>query len=87
MMTNTYLPQVGGVARSVASFTEEFRRRGHRVLVVAPTYADLPEVEVERRDQLRHPGASWPRSIRPFSKPKKLGSFTELMKISGWALR
>lgn len=45
MMTNTYLPQVGGVARSVASFTEEFRRRGHRVLVVAPTYKDLPEDE------------------------------------------
>jgi glycosyltransferase involved in cell wall biosynthesis len=45
MMTNTYLPHVGGVARSVASFTEAFRRRGHRVLVVAPTYDDLPEHE------------------------------------------
>lgn len=43
MMTNTYLPHVGGVARSVASFTEEFRRRGHEVLVVAPTYDELPE--------------------------------------------
>ncbi len=47
MMTNTYLPHVGGVARSVASFTEAFRRRGHRVLVVAPTYDDLPEKEVD----------------------------------------
>lgn len=47
MMTNTYLPQVGGVARSVASFTEEFRRRGHRVLVVAPTYAHLPDEEAD----------------------------------------
>ncbi len=45
MMTNTYLPHVGGVARSVASFAEEFRRGGHRVLVVAPTYDDLPPGE------------------------------------------
>src|SRR5439155_17654412 len=45
MMTNTYLPHVGGVARSVASFTEAFRRRGHGVLVVAPTFDPLPEQE------------------------------------------
>jgi glycosyltransferase involved in cell wall biosynthesis len=45
MMTNTYLPHVGGVARSVASFTEEFRSRGHRVLVIAPKYETLPEEE------------------------------------------
>ncbi|MFG0330722.1 MAG: glycosyltransferase [Phycisphaerales bacterium] len=38
MMTNTYLPHVGGVARSVSSFTEEFRRQGHDTLVVAPTF-------------------------------------------------
>ncbi|MFP4143568.1 MAG: glycosyltransferase [Phycisphaeraceae bacterium] len=38
MLTNTFLPHVGGVARSVASFTDAFRQRGHRVLVVAPTF-------------------------------------------------
>ena len=38
MATNTYSPQVGGVARSVERFTEAYRARGHRVLVVAPTY-------------------------------------------------
>lgn len=38
MLTNTYLPHVGGVARSVAAFSEEYRRRGHQVLVVAPTF-------------------------------------------------
>ncbi|GAB6067416.1 glycosyltransferase family 4 protein [Methylothermus subterraneus] len=45
MMTNTYLPHVGGVARSVASFTEEFRALGHRVLVVAPEFAGAPKAE------------------------------------------
>lgn len=38
MLTNTFVPHVGGVARSVQRFSEEFRRRGHRVLVVAPDY-------------------------------------------------
>ncbi len=38
MMTNTYLPHVGGVARSVATFARDFRERGHRVLVVTPEF-------------------------------------------------
>ena len=40
MLTNTYLPHVGGVARSVEAFTREYRRRGHNVLVVAPEFAE-----------------------------------------------
>ncbi len=39
MLTNTYTPHVGGVARSVEAFTAEYRRCGHRVLVVAPAFA------------------------------------------------
>ena len=38
MMTNTYKPHVGGVARSVEAFTRAFRARGCEVLVVAPSY-------------------------------------------------
>ncbi len=38
MMTNTYLPHVGGVARSVSTFAEEYRKAGHGVLVVAPQF-------------------------------------------------
>lgn len=37
MMTNNYLPSVCGVTRSVVSFTEALRERGHQVLIVAPT--------------------------------------------------
>ncbi len=48
MMTNTYLPNVCGVSRSVASVSESLRKRGHRVLVVAPaaedTTSDEPDV-------------------------------------------
>lgn len=42
MMTNTYLPHVGGVARSVSTFAEEFVRQGHEVLVVAPEFDGKP---------------------------------------------
>jgi len=45
MMTNTFAPHIGGVARSVECFSNEFRSRGHDVLVVAPTYDKLPEQE------------------------------------------
>jgi glycosyltransferase involved in cell wall biosynthesis len=38
MFTNTYLPHVGGVARSVSTFAEEFSRRGHDVRIVAPEF-------------------------------------------------
>lgn len=42
MMTNTYLPHVGGVARSVSTFAEEYLRLGHNVLVVAPEFSGKP---------------------------------------------
>lgn len=47
MVTNTYTPFVGGVARSVESFTEEFRRLGHRVIVVAPAFHGAPGNETD----------------------------------------
>jgi len=45
MMTNTYLPHVGGVARSVAAYTGALRARGHEVLVVAPQFDGAPADE------------------------------------------
>jgi glycosyltransferase involved in cell wall biosynthesis len=36
MITNTFTPHVGGVARSVQRFTDEYRKLGHSVCVVAP---------------------------------------------------
>lgn len=46
-LTNTYLPHVGGVARSVSSFAEQYRSLGHKVLIVAPEFADVPENELD----------------------------------------
>lgn len=41
IFTNTYLPHVGGVARSVAAFCEEYRRLGHQVLIIAPEFPNM----------------------------------------------
>jgi len=47
LVTNTFTSHVGGVARSVEAFSEEYRRLGHRVLVIAPEFPDTPEDEVD----------------------------------------
>ncbi len=61
MMTNTFTPHVGGVARSVQGFTDAFRQRGHRVepgqsrrrgrghrvVVVAPYFENTPKIETD----------------------------------------
>ena len=49
MMTNTYLPHVGGVARSVSTFAEEYRRLGHDILVVAPAMSGPPLPQRQER--------------------------------------
>lgn len=56
MMTNTYLPFVGGVERSVETYTEEYRKRGHRVIIVAPSYEGSPvhEEDVVRVPAIQH---------------------------------
>ncbi|MFH1189236.1 MAG: alpha/beta fold hydrolase [Candidatus Omnitrophota bacterium] len=45
MMSNTYFPIVGGLEQSVYSFSEEFRRLGHEVLIVTPTFQGMPTEE------------------------------------------
>jgi 1,2-diacylglycerol 3-alpha-glucosyltransferase len=47
ILTNTFTPHVGGVARSVEAFTEEYRKRGHRVLIVAPEFPEMPQREID----------------------------------------
>ncbi len=55
MVTNTYLPHVGGVARSVNIFTEDLRKMGHRVLIIAPVYPGCEEYDAEKHDIFRVP--------------------------------
>jgi glycosyltransferase involved in cell wall biosynthesis len=55
MFTNTYLPHVGGVARSVSFFAQDLRNAGHRVLVVAPTFPGCEEHDRSEPDVMRVP--------------------------------
>jgi len=47
MVTNTFTPHVGGVARSVEGFSAQYRKLGHRVLVAAPEFENMPKDEVD----------------------------------------
>ncbi|HKL27497.1 MAG TPA: glycosyltransferase, partial [Desulfuromonadales bacterium] len=55
MFTNTYLPHVGGVARSVAAFADDLRSRGHAVMVVAPTFPDMENAGEDEEEVVRVP--------------------------------
>lgn len=76
MMTNTFTPHVGGVARSVEGYTDTFRRLGHKVLVAAPLFKGTPAREC---DVVRFP------AVRDFNGsnfsvpvPKPLGLLSSL---------
>jgi glycosyltransferase involved in cell wall biosynthesis len=45
MVTNTFTPHVGGVAKSVQAFSAAYVSKGHDVWVVAPEFEDMPEDE------------------------------------------
>jgi glycosyltransferase involved in cell wall biosynthesis len=55
MFTNTYLPHVGGVARSVHNFARDLQKTGHRVLIVAPTFPKAGMVDTPHDKILRVP--------------------------------
>lgn len=38
MVTNTYKPILGGLEKSIEAFSEQYRRKGHRVVIVAPEF-------------------------------------------------
>ena len=60
MFTNTFTPHVGGVARAVSGLSDGLRRKGHDVLVVAPTFPGYPEEEegVVRLPAVQHVAAA-----------------------------
>ena len=45
MMTNTYAPIVGGLEKSIQSFSEALRKRGHQVKIAAPEFDKSPAHE------------------------------------------
>ena len=83
MFTNTYLPHVGGVARSVHTFFRDLQKKGHQVLIVAPTFAAEDAVTSEADTILRVPaiqnfnGSDFSMRIPvPFYIDEKLDAFS-----------
>lgn len=56
MVTNTYTPILGGLEKSIRAFAWQIRKRGHKVVIVAPEYEGMPknEKEVVRLPALQH---------------------------------
>jgi 1,2-diacylglycerol 3-alpha-glucosyltransferase len=82
MFTNNYLPQIGGVARSVHYFSQDLCNLGHRVLVIAPTYAEETDFKDKQIEVLRVPAIQHFKgsdfSVRiplPFLIDKKIDAF------------
>lgn len=67
MVTNTYMPHVGGVARSVSDTSSRLREIGHQVLVVCPTFEGSEStrnvVRVPAIEHFRNTGYSLPLPI------------------------
>ncbi|MDX1696211.1 MAG: glycosyltransferase [Ketobacteraceae bacterium] len=55
LITNTYLPHVGGVARSVDTLAEDLKKQGHDVLIIAPTFSDDDVVSGDDDNVVRVP--------------------------------
>jgi 1,2-diacylglycerol 3-alpha-glucosyltransferase len=72
MLTNVYTPLVGGVTRSIQAVAGEVRRRGHRVLIIAPRFGEATPGDEE--DVVRIPALpnmyrqryAWPLPIPGF---------------------
>ena len=56
MMTNSYVPFVSGVVRSIQTFSRALREQGHNVLIVAPAQEGAPagEWDVVRMPAIQH---------------------------------
>ncbi len=52
MLSNTYAPHVGGVARSIEAFARQYRELGHKVLIVAP---EFDHQQSDEKDVVRIP--------------------------------
>ena len=67
MVTNTFAPHVGGVARSVEVFSERYRELGHEVLVVCPSFEHAEStrnvLRVPAIEHFRHSDFSFPLPI------------------------
>jgi glycosyltransferase involved in cell wall biosynthesis len=78
-VTNTFTPHVGGVARSVESFSDRYRELGHDVLVICPSFDGIEStrnvLRVPAIEHFRHTDFSFPLPI-PSGVHRTINTFT-----------
>src|SRR3989338_8695947 len=75
MVTNTYLPIVGGLEKSIQSFTKKLNEWGHEVRIVVP---QLERTETNEENVIRIPAL---HQFKQTGFPLALPVFTSLAKV------
>jgi 1,2-diacylglycerol 3-alpha-glucosyltransferase len=67
VVTNTFTPHIGGVARSVEAFSDRYRELGHDALVICPSFDGIEStrnvLRVPAIEHFRHTDFSFPLPI------------------------
>jgi glycosyltransferase involved in cell wall biosynthesis len=72
MFSDTYTPEINGVVTSVASTARALRRRGHRVIIVAPAHDRTPDDDPDVFRFRSTPFPFYPQLRMAFPLPAKL---------------
>ncbi len=71
MFVDSYLPEINGVVTSLVSTTRELRRRGHRVIVIAPSHQDSHDDDPDIFRLRSSPFPFYPQFRMAFPLPAK----------------
>ena len=72
MFADSYLPEINGVVTSLVSSTRELRRRGHRVIVIAPSHESAVDDDPDVFRLRSSPFPFYPQFRMAFPLPAKL---------------
>jgi glycosyltransferase involved in cell wall biosynthesis len=72
MFADSYLPEINGVVTSLVSSTRELRRRGHRVIIIAPSHEGSVDDDPDVFRLRSSPFPFYPQFRMAFPLPAKL---------------
>lgn len=72
MFVDSYTPEINGVVTSLVSSTRELRRRGHRVILIAPSHDGAPDDDPDVFRLRSSPFPFYPQFRMAFPLPAKL---------------
>src|SRR5215470_5903085 len=72
MFVDSYLPEINGVVTSIVSSTRELRRRGHRVIIIAPSHEGAVDDDPDVFRLRSSPFPFYPQFRMAFPLPARL---------------